>query len=99
MGYRQRQEVTEICKGTRRRGASTKLKIFATENLESHLIAYLEAGPWAKVSSQYQNLGDNPVVTLNRFETPITKPESGCKIHGLLRLSGFRRDECTEIAS
>jgi hypothetical protein len=61
--------------------------------------SHLEAGLWAKVSSQYQNLGDNPVVTFNRFETPITKPESGCNIHGLLRLSGFRRDECTKNAS
>ena len=42
-------------KDTTRRGASTKLKIFATKTLESHLIAHLEVGPWAKVSSQYQN--------------------------------------------
>ena len=81
------------------RGASTKLKIFATKTRESHPISHLEAGLWAKGSSKYQNLGDNPVVTLNRFETPITKPESGRNIHGLLRLSGFRRDECTKNAS
>lgn len=99
MGYRPRQEVTEIRKETRKRSPSTKLKIFATKTLKSHLIAHLDAGPWAKVSSQYRNLGGNPVVTLNRFETPITKPESGCKIHGLSRLSGFIRDECTEIAA
>ena len=99
MGYQPRQEVTEILKETRRRGPSTKLKIFATKTRESHLIAHLEAGPWAKVSSQYKNVGDNPVVTLNRFDTPMEKPESGCKIHRLLRLSGFRHDECTKNAS
>jgi hypothetical protein len=60
---------------------------------------HLEAGLWATVSSQYQNLGDNPVVTFNRFKTPITKPESGCNIHGLLRLSGIQTDECTKNAS
>src|SRR5437660_469659 len=48
--------------------------------------SHLEAGLWAKISSQYQDLGDNPVVTLNRFQTPIRKPESGRKIHRLLRL-------------
>jgi hypothetical protein len=99
MGYRPRQEVTEIRKETRRRSPSTKLKIFATRTLKSHLIAHLGAGPWAKVSSQYQNLGDNPVVTFDRLKTPIAKPESGCNIHGLLRLSGFRRDERTKNAS
>jgi hypothetical protein len=35
--------------------------------------SHLETGLWAKASSQYQNLGDNPVVTLNRFLTPIKK--------------------------
>src|SRR5438552_15520898 len=99
MGYQPRQEVTEILKETRRRGTSTKLKIFATKTGEWHLIAHLEAGPWAKVSSRYQNLGGNPVVTLNRFQTPMRKPESGLKIHRLLRLSGFRHDECTKNAS
>src|SRR6266851_6696366 len=99
MGYRQWQEVTEIRRGTRRRGASTKLKIFATKTPRIASHSHLETGPWAKISSQYQNLGDNPVVTLNRFETPTTKPESSRNIHGLLMLSGFRRDECTKNAS
>jgi len=42
MGYRQRQEVTEIRKGTRKRGASTKLKISATKTYGSHPIAISE---------------------------------------------------------
>jgi len=73
MGYQPRQEVTEIPKETRRRGPSTKLKIFATKILVWHLIAHLRAGLWAKASSKYQNFGDNLVVTLVRFETPIRK--------------------------